>query len=73
MPAPSDEHLRSLLAQTKQDLSEANQRREHHARFVAGLPDGTEARAAAETVLREIDGTIAFICANRELIEDILA
>ena len=72
MPTPSDEHLRGLLAQTEQDLAEAEQRREHHARVVASLHHGTEARAAAEKVLREIDGTITFIRANRELIQNIL-
>ncbi|WP_267361754.1 MULTISPECIES: hypothetical protein [unclassified Methylobacterium] len=72
MPTPSDQHLRGLLTQTERDLAEAEQRREHHARIVAGLVDGTEARAATEKVLREIDGTIAFINANRQLIQDIL-
>jgi hypothetical protein len=72
MPTPSDEHLRGLLAQAEQDLAEADQRRGHQARVVASHPEGTEARAAAEKVLREIDGTIAFISANRELIQNIL-
>ncbi|MCJ2021768.1 hypothetical protein MKK84_30890 [Methylobacterium sp. E-065] len=72
IPTPSNEHLRGLLAQTERDLAEAEQRREHQARVVAGLHEGTETRAAAERVLREIDGTIAFICANRQLIQDIL-
>jgi hypothetical protein len=72
MPTPTEAHLRDLLAQTEQDLTEAEQRREHHARIIAGLHDGTEARAAAEKVLHEIDRTIAFIRANRELIQGIL-
>ncbi|MCJ2021752.1 MULTISPECIES: hypothetical protein [unclassified Methylobacterium] len=72
MPTPSDQHLRGLLAQTERDLAEAEQRREQHARVVTGLDHGTEARAAAEKVLRDIDGTIAFISANRSLIQNIL-
>jgi len=72
MPTPPEAHLRNLLAQAEQDLAEAEQRREHQARTVAGLLDGTEARAAAEKVLREIDRTIAFISANRDLIEHVL-
>jgi len=72
MPTPSEANLQDLLAQADKDLAEAEQRREHHARIIAGLHDGTEARAAAEKVLREIDRTIAFIRANRELIRHIL-
>ncbi|GJE14622.1 hypothetical protein [Methylobacterium longum] len=72
MPTPSEAHLQDLLAQAEQDLAEAEQRREHQARVVSDLLAGTEARTYAEGVLREIDRTIAFIRANRELIKHIL-
>ena len=72
MPTPSEEHLRDLLAQAEQDLMEAEQRREHTARILAGPHDGMEAQAFAERLLREIDWTIAFIRANRNLLELIL-
>ena len=72
MPTPSEAHLLALLAQAEQDLTEAEQRREHNARILAGLHEGTEAQAAVERVLREIERTISFIRANRELIELIL-
>ncbi|MCJ2021291.1 hypothetical protein MKK84_28395 [Methylobacterium sp. E-065] len=72
MPTPSEAHFRGLLAQTEQDLAEAGQRREHQASIVAGLHEGTETRAAAVRVLGELDQTIAFVSANRDLIQHIL-
>lgn len=73
MPTLPEVYLQDLFAQAQQDLAEAEQRREHQARVVSTLLDGTETRAAAEKVLREIDRTIAFIRANLELIQHILA
>ena len=72
MPTPSEAHLQGLLAQAEQDLAEAGQRREHQASIVTSLHEGTETRAAAERVLRELDRTIAFISANCDLIHLIL-
>ena len=73
MPTRSDAHLRGLLAQTGQDLTEAERRRAHQARIVSELLAGTDTRASAEKVLREINRTVAFTRANHELIGHILA
>ena len=73
MPKPSDAHLHVLLAKAEQDLAEAERRRDHQARVVYNLVDGTDTRAFAEKALREIERSIGFIRANRELIEHILA
>ena len=73
MPTPSEAHLRGLLAQAEQDLVEAERRRDHQARVVYNLLDGTDTRAFAEKGLREIERSIGFILANRELIQHILA
>ncbi|MCJ2100769.1 hypothetical protein [Methylobacterium sp. E-046] len=73
MPKPSDALLHVLLAKAEQDLAEAERRRDHQARVVYDLRDGTDARVFAEKGLREIERTIGFIRANRELIEHILA
>jgi hypothetical protein len=73
MPTPPEAYLRIMLARTKQELAEAEQRREHQARIVDGILDSPGARAAAGLLLREIDRTIAAIRTNRDLIEDILA
>ena len=73
MPTPPDTHLRALLTQAEQDLAEAERRRDHQARVVYDLLEGTDARVFAEKALREIERTITYIRANRELIENILA
>ena len=73
MPRPADAHLRALLTQAEQDLAEAEQRRDHQARVVYNLLEGTDTRAFAEKTLREIERTISFIRVHRELIEHILA
>jgi hypothetical protein len=73
MPKPSDAHLHVLLAKAEQDLAEAERRRDHQARVVYNLVDGSDTRAFAEKGLREIERSIGFIRATRELIEHILA
>ena len=72
MPTPSEADLRGLLAQAEQDLAEAEQRREDQARIAASLLDGTETRIHADKVSREINRTIVFIRANRDLLDLIL-
>lgn len=72
MSTPPEAHLRNLLAQAEEDLREAEQRRDHQALVVSGLLADTEARATAERVLHEINRTIAFIRANRDLLDLIL-